>query len=523
MFFPNEPENTQTNIFFFGETSSGKTTLINTLLSCQPHEAKLNFDFINLLPSDHKENTTYIWIIKSSNDENFSLEIEKEYPLYYTPFEIPDLRKKIQLLNEEQKKLIQQMKANNESYKPLTIILNIPKFISNISLIDLPGISSEKTLECLKKYMNSFSLLFYLKDLTNPENITENIIKFLSNLKTQENSRFRVTILFMKTGKFFEISEEELEMFNEYPENCRRLMISKKKAKVLNEIIEVTQKNFEAKNIEIYDVFFLDLFSIRVNPALIKDSEKMKKYRFSFSNEMEVLKKLHLELTEIAVQNNNFFLENYKRDCEAKLKEIIKMKDLINLKFHDFLNNFEIKIKKYMSHFDNMVVLENYEEEIFKELNPTNYNFDKINLLVHDRINEIAKKELKIFLKEILFSIEILSYIDFDISQCKLIKIKPFSFFMTKNDILKNIKDNEENIIEFYINECLKQITFYLSEIDQNEDHLSNEIMISKFKLKNGKKINRKPISNLATHVKCPFFKNINQNYYEYFNFMNTY
>lgn len=203
-------------IMIIGETSSGKTTLMNCLISYDNNEKKFKPEYLNLLPTDVRENTSYIWILESSPNESFYLQENYQLPIKYSKDNFENFQKEIKLLNEQQKKEVNIMKSNEFSYIPKIISIKIPGFDPNLRLIDFAGVSSQKVKSSLSRFFsNEMACLFYVKDLNSPEDIKENIISFIADIhKLDKEENFDdihilFSIIFTKKDKFFKIEEEE--------------------------------------------------------------------------------------------------------------------------------------------------------------------------------------------------------------------------------------------------------------------------------------------------------------------------
>ena len=101
------------SLVMIGETSAGKTSLMNSIISYNSQNNSFSEEILRFLPSESKENTTYLWIVESSEDSYFYLELDGEMPKIYKKQSmaenIKDIKEDILKLNEDQKKEIDKI------------------------------------------------------------------------------------------------------------------------------------------------------------------------------------------------------------------------------------------------------------------------------------------------------------------------------------------------------------------------------------------------------------------------------
>ena len=180
-------------ILLIGGASAGKTTLLNVLLSYDLQTNSFDQNFFNFLQTDTMENTTFIWVIESSSNGYLSLQVDHENPISYEKVNkmenMTDIKKYIQILNEEQKKEVDNMKSN-KNFKQKTILIKVPNFDSTIRIIDVAGLSCESTQNTVQELITTeMACIFYVKDLADVEIIKENVIKFISQFKERTKTK----------------------------------------------------------------------------------------------------------------------------------------------------------------------------------------------------------------------------------------------------------------------------------------------------------------------------------------------
>ena len=387
----NEELNNRLNLFsknkislmMIGETSSGKTTLMNSIISYVVENSSFKKDFLRFLPSDKKENTTYLWIVESSEDSHFHLIVDNQNITVYAKKtweeNLKDIKEDIQKLNDEQKNEIDNMKANCSEYYQKVILIKIPNFDNSLRLIDVAGLASSKTIERLKNLVNrEMACLFYIKDIENSEDVKENIIKFISQFQEQDENKDDLTppsifsIIFTKKDLYFNITENELEDCYDISEDAIKVSkIAETKTNDFIKMIERTKNAFKkGKTIKIYDLFSLNLHK------LCLPMKNDPKYIKTYNEELAIYKRFYLSLNPLKeftkiIRPFRFYssLEEYIDDLVNKQNEqkIISTTILRKAqnKSTELLEEFEKNLNDFFFHFQNLDTLKNYEQDIY--------------------------------------------------------------------------------------------------------------------------------------------------------------
>lgn len=365
-------------IMVIGETSSGKTTLVNCFISYDSIQKKFNPDYLNLLPRDDRENTCYLWVVESSSDQNFYLHIDRDPPKKYTKSQLTDLKSDIKQLNESQKKEIQNMKSNTLQFEQKVILIQIPNFDPDLRLIDVAGLSSQKVKSSLcQHFSNEMACLFYVKDISQPESIKENMINFISDIQAQDKEKdgsFDVPVLFSiiltKKDKFFKMEGDSFDSYandNYDDEENVKKKYEKKTLDDFKDIINTTKNCLVKKNIQIYNVHLLNLLSLTMLQKPDHEQEKM--YFLRLYKSFEHIKTFMNKTKPFKFCNTIFDILQQKINEKMKEKMIseeflFEIQCQIDEEIYKFIEN----INTFFFHFQDIKSLSNYESEFYSDL-----------------------------------------------------------------------------------------------------------------------------------------------------------
>ena len=252
-------------VFVMATMSSGKSTLINALLSKK------------LLPSSNEACTATITKVINTNQENYSAKAYSE---------------KRELLYKEYNISYEKMKEwnNNENISEIEIYGNIPfankKEILNLTLIDTPGPNNSRNSvhqKILEKYL---------------ENIDENtIILYVLNA-----TQLGITDDSILLDNLIKIVGNKSDCFNNEDDDMAKIM------KGVSKYLE--EKGVKKPNI--FPVAALPALTIRSEPQSIKQKQK----RDYFIDIMNIDENLHLEKYSIK-ENKDFELNNMSYEEKA--------------------------------------------------------------------------------------------------------------------------------------------------------------------------------------------------------------
>ena len=266
-------------VFVIATMSSGKSTLINALLSKK------------LLPSSNEACTATITKVINTNQENYSAKAYSE---------------KRELLYKEYNISYEKMKEwnNNEKISEIEIHGVIP-FVNkertlNLTLIDTPGPNNSQNIEHQKilerhlvENINENTMILYVLNatqlgITDDSNLLDKLIKNVGN--NTKNIIFALN---------------KLDCFNE--EDDDKLEI----------ILKNTKDYLEEKGVEnpnIFPVAALPALAIKSEPQ----DELEKLHRNFYINIMNIDKNLHLEKYSV-MKSENYKLNNMKDEEKALL------------------------------------------------------------------------------------------------------------------------------------------------------------------------------------------------------------
>ena len=262
-------------VFVIATMSSGKSTLINALLSKK------------LLPSSNEACTATITRIINKNQKNYSAKA---------------FSRKRELLYEEYDVSYEKMKEwnNNENISEIEIYGNIPfankKEILNLTLIDTPGPNNSRNSvhqKILEKYLENIdenTIILYVLNATQL-GITDDSILLDNLIKIVGNKSKNIIFVLNKS-----------DCFNNEDDDMAKIM------KGVSKYLE--EKGVKKPNI--FPVAALPALTIRSEPQSIKQKQK----RDYFIDIMNIDENLHLEKYSIK-ENKDFELNNMSYEEKA--------------------------------------------------------------------------------------------------------------------------------------------------------------------------------------------------------------
>ena len=262
-------------VFVMATMSSGKSTLINALLSKK------------LLPSSNEACTATITRIINKNQKNYSAKA---------------FSRKRELLYEEYDVSYEKMKEwnNNENISEIEIYGNIPfankKEILNLTLIDTPGPNNSRNSvhqKILEKYLENIdenTIILYVLNATQL-GITDDSILLDNLIKIVGNKSKNIIFVLNKS-----------DCFNNEDDDMAKIM------KGVSKYLE--EKGVKKPNI--FPVAALPALTIRSEPQSIKQKQK----RDYFIDIMNIDENLHLEKYSIK-ENKDFELNNMSYEEKA--------------------------------------------------------------------------------------------------------------------------------------------------------------------------------------------------------------
>ena len=262
-------------VFVIATMSSGKSTLINALLSKK------------LLPSSNEACTATITKVINTNQENYSAKAYSE---------------KRELLYKEYNISYEKMKEwnNNENISEIEIYGNIPfankKEILNLTLIDTPGPNNSRNSvhqKILEKYLENIdenTIILYVLNATQL-GITDDSILLDNLIKIVGNKSKNIIFVLNKS-----------DCFNNEDDDMAKIM------KGVSKYLE--EKGVKKPNI--FPVAALPALTIRSEPQSIKQKQK----RDYFIDIMNIDENLHLEKYSIK-ENKDFELNNMSYEEKA--------------------------------------------------------------------------------------------------------------------------------------------------------------------------------------------------------------
>ncbi len=301
-------EKEKTKVLFVGPCSSGKTTLVNLILSYSDDGQSFSDEFRDFLPKSEGAGSNLNWRIDKHSDENSMVLNYNNEEISFPKEKIADLKMKLKQISLENN--------NNDE-----IFLKLPlKILSNFSIIDCATLKQENLKFLQEKFFTELCYLIYVKNMGDAEKIEENIIKMLNYQSNYEKEACFRSILWVysKKDRFFKINPEdfaEIEEQNLSKEAATEIISHRKKeemdtmGKNIREIVK------EYANIE--NIRFLNLMKPENN------NEDMKEFQ-------EFLREINSALRKYRFQRNFHIFDNLSNVWTEYLENINHKKEKIN-------------------------------------------------------------------------------------------------------------------------------------------------------------------------------------------------
>ena len=372
-------------LILIGETSAGKTTLINRILSYSLKNNSFKKDFYNLLPSKAEENTAYLWVIEKSKDTNIWVEITGKPKTKYLVSEAEKLKKDLKELDVQQLELIKQMKSKDSDEflkQRVTVTIQLPWLDPKLKIVDFPGLSSQTVLNELQRLItHSIAYFLYVKDLCAPEILKENFIelveRFSKNNKNHELEPKIFSLVFTKKDQFFSVSNSEVAEYN----GIENMIYDQKLERFMN-ILDQTERFLADKGLKIKRVDFFNLLFLN------KDEKELNFFR-------NFIIQLHATKNMILYQKRPFiFLSSLVEIADSHFqKKLHDSKALFDVETSrkieglrkKLLEEYKIKLEKFFKHIRNPTLCQKKEKEFY----------EKIKCLLENTIAKESKREFK--------------------------------------------------------------------------------------------------------------------------------
>ena len=301
-------------------------------------------------------------------------------------------KRQIQLISVKK----QATSSNGAPNLKKEILVKIPGMIKSFRVIDFPGISSNWAYEALTSMIVSeMALLFYVKNMTHPEIMTQNIYKlfsFVEKFNSENPIPMLVSCIFTFKDRF--LLPQNLEQEDNINES------KKKKIERLNAIFKELQNISAGSNVSIDQIYFLNTYFMR-NEGKYPDQAKKEMNIFfrciqEINNSISIYKDkikpvyYYKSLLHLITDSYNKFLKEKKTMSEQGLNLLLdyieKSKISINVTLKEFLENIE-----------NPNEFKLYHPELFK----------KVEIIIMDHIKmEKEENERKKIIVPIYFFIK---------------------------------------------------------------------------------------------------------------------
>ena len=537
--FKNYYDKKKIRIIFLGKVSSGKTSLMNSIIG---HN-------YNILPITSKENTQNIFILQYSKEIKLfeSKLIENENGNYFEEENEIDLKNSEEINKNEIDIIRENIKKINEDnkFKYFTLYIPIEAFetdelenIQDIELIDMPGIKKE-LLEFGKMDLNSLinlsdGFIFSFNSINIGDNDSQNLLtKIINYIKNRKDSfDFRDCLFHLNNidscgDNQDKIKEKKILFEKEIKKNLNNNLYNGNFLERIHmrEIIPSLQFNISYISNTLYEAYqkkvhkiesleFIeneeDLDSLQAISYYLKDEYPIKEYEnhdkhLNIENKIKnKLNELNIEindglLNEIAIhiltilnKKKSFFKEYQRSYYDSFLNEFIKQ-----IKNSEE-NNKLVKYSNFISYYLRMFYYLFYIDSLCLDTN-------KINLF-HNRINKSKDLLKKIYenrdsqidykFQEILQNINSIqsdittkfqpNKFSFKIKSEEEIKnfIKKEKIEIMLSELINNLTNNLNSLIEEFVKENLSIISNLLeaNEYDNLFINLSLKFQITNFK-----------------------------------------
>ena len=459
--FSNYYNNKKIRIIFIGIISSGKTSLLNSIIG----------NNYNILQTTHKECTKSIYRIKYSKNISFcesELKIDKEYGNYFEDkdgtqiYDIDEIKKKIKNLNDE------------KSFKYYTLYVPIEGLESNeskenIELIDLPGLTEENEFAFSLKQLFSLSdgFIFTFNSLSIDDKNSNFIFDKITRLIRDRIDGFNFKNCLFHLNYIDEIEDDLIpDKIKEFKEI---------KIKKINEKIYIG--NFIEKMAINDNILASDNINVSYisNTYYAQYQENVKEFQsleFITNNKLKDIYENYIyddfdenNQIEEFISKDNFENDN---DFKEKLK---KKMELIRQKSNDNDEDYLLKIAKFL------VVFEKYKKKLIKK-----YEFSKAELFFQQFNNQMKLSEdnYKIILNQkAAYHIMVLLFNLFYYNELCLDE-KKFDLYKNKIKLSKKIIEDEyQSIVKIIwnkLNEANKKIKLHeqkVIKIVEKREHLT--------------------------------------------------
>ena len=310
-------EKEKTKLLFVGPCSSGKTTLVNLILSYSDEGQSFSDEFRDLLPTSERAGSYLNWIIENHPDENSMV-------LNYNNEEIIFSREKI----DDFKMKLKQISLEKNKYDE--IVLKLPlKILDNFSIIDCATLRQENLKFLQENFFTELCYLIYVKNMGDAEKIEENIIKMINDKSRYEKEACLRSVLWVysKKDRFFQINPEDFDEIKEQnlsKEAATELILHRKNEEIKTMGISIREIVKEYANIE--NIRFLNL----LKPE--KSNEDLKEFQ-------EFLREINSALRKYRSQKIFHIFDNLSKLWTDYLENLNQKKEKIN----SFVNQLYIK------------------------------------------------------------------------------------------------------------------------------------------------------------------------------------
>lgn len=454
-------------LVLMGETSSGKTTLVNSLISYD--HSKRNFNQDNaLLPPEKFENTFFMWTVRRSQNDKIRIKYKGNEIEYSSS---KDARAKIKELNEIQKERITKAKNSKIETELEEVEVQIPGMMPKIQVIDFPGLSCENASKSLEKKLKNLMVCFlYVKELSAPEKVNERILCLLQDyakiqnqrdlnhaesFEEMKNNNRHFFVIYSKKDKIIEVTASDL-MDNPC---CEKEQIEQdflnRGMELLKENLDMLESNDISKKILVRDIFLFDFLSL--NSKKPENKEKHEKELKIFERLINGLLSFQKVFNEdIQAINIIVLIERqllvFSEKHQTRKKEFDDLYQDLNSGKTNFQDQIQAKIKETI---DNLSSFEKFQKN-------EKYLYEKIKKIIENANKKQAKNKKwkkQEFIQDILnvAKVEIFKEINNEINQKSEVLFMRYVNYINK-------KIGEKNMIEaFQIQKDFQSVSANLS------------------------------------------------------------